>query len=135
MRLDTFLLAEAAAGHEGKLFVHGGGITRIAAPVLPWTHPQLALVIRVAVDDEDREGSHEIGVRIEDPTGAPLAPPFDFPVDVSEVTSVQGEEAFINLVLTVSPLTFGRDGIHQVSVELDGRPARTLRLPVVVHRE
>lgn len=46
MQVDAFMLAEAARATDGRLFIHGGGLVRIVAPLLPWTHPQIALVAR-----------------------------------------------------------------------------------------
>lgn len=135
MRLDVCLLAEAAAGYDGKLFVHGGGVTRIVAPIIPWTHPQLALVVRLELEDGDTQQEHELAVQIEDPSGDPIVPRATFPIQVGEFLGVEGEGAYVNFALTISPLTFGRAGLHRFLIEVNGDPVRTLTLPVVIQPE
>jgi hypothetical protein len=53
MELETILLADAASTAEGKLYVHGGGLTRLTPPMLPWLHPQITVVLIFRTDEAD----------------------------------------------------------------------------------
>ena len=134
MELDSFLLADAASVADGKLYVHGGGITRIAAPELPWVHPQLAIVIRLRLDPDDlQDKGATLQVRLFAPDGSFVVPNADVPLPAGQRTpKAEGEEGFAQVVLTVAPVPFEREGTYLLEVALDGRPIREMRIPVVL---
>lgn len=137
MKLDLFAVAEAAVAVEGKLYIHGAGVTRIDAPILPWTHPQIAIVVRLVVEgSKDYEIEHELALTVCAPDDEPLIPRWAAPVTVHEsLLAAEGEQRAINFALTLSPLTFFRSGIHRVDFELNGTMVRQFELPVVVMSE
>ncbi|MFN8132801.1 MAG: hypothetical protein U0R70_14740 [Solirubrobacteraceae bacterium] len=134
MQLDSFLLADAAAALEGKLYVHGGGITRINSPRFPLVQ-QLAFVLRfLAVDQDDLTSAHTIGVSLTAPDheflvpeqGLRIQPPAEY------LNVVEGETRAINVALTVNGLVFPAAGMYSAQAYLDGEVVRDLPLPVVL---
>lgn len=134
MNLDAFLLAEAAVTLNGKLYIHGGGITEIEAPLLPWTHPQLAMVIRLSATPQEADEEHELGMVITDPANEVIFPRYPFPVPERPSASVS-DEIFFDLTLTLSPVTFAVAGSHRVVIDLDGTIVRSTQLLVVEGNE
>jgi hypothetical protein len=131
VRLETFMFAESALAHAGRMFIHGGGVTRIDAPELPWTHPQLALVMRFEVEDGD-EGVMRLGLRVADPDGDDVVPRGEVlfgPVELGDLA--EGEPPFVNWVLTVSPLLLRSAGVYTFEIDVNGVPAGSERLVVV----
>jgi hypothetical protein len=125
-------LAEAAsAPPDGKLYIHGGGFTRIDAPAIPWALPQVAVVLRFDMRPEDFEAAYEIELLISDPTGESVVQN-RFPVPIQTPTKpLEGEEQYLQLILSFGPLVFLRVGIFTVEVKLNGASIRSASLPVV----
>lgn len=70
MKVRAFLIADAvSSGEEGKLFIHGGGITRITGS-FPLTQPALSILVRLEREDEELGTDHQLVVRMINPAGA-----------------------------------------------------------------
>lgn len=136
MRLDTVLFADAASAIGGKLYIHGGGITRIEAPTFPWTHPQLAIVVRLEVEDRDRERwaveAPMLSVALRDPDGKDLIETVALPLrgDLPPPSGTE-EPRYLHMVLTAGPLEFAREGVFELELGLGEEPLRTVPLFVV----
>jgi Family of unknown function (DUF6941) len=135
MRLDAFLLADAArVADDGKLYIHGGGVTKIEAPSLPWLVPRLSVALRFQVEDEDFDGWPPGMVRLvfqAPDRGEILHAVLPFP-DEPPTGGVEGEEVFLQLVLNLEPLPVAITGAHRFELSLDERMLRVLPLPVVL---
>lgn len=134
MRLDMAILADAAtAPPDGKLYIHGGGITRITAPVLPWTQPQLAIVARFLVESGDEHESHALEVTLASPQGQNIFPPAAIEIPTHEFPGppLEGEERFMQMALAIAALTFAVEGVYRINLTLDGEHIRSLPLAVV----
>jgi hypothetical protein len=135
MRLDTFLLAEAASAsvQDGKLYVHGGGLTRVTAPTLPFVLPQLAVAARFLVeDDEELSQSHQFRISLNDPDGSAVIPPIPVQMEPGEPVQLpDGEERFVQFAMTFGGVVFARAGIYSFSLVLDDIVQREMTLPVV----
>jgi hypothetical protein len=129
LRFDAFLLANAAVSERGKLYIHGGGITQILAPVLPWTHPQIALVVRIAISHDELSVPMEITIKITDPKGETTLPPHEIQLSPPPMPK-SFPEGYIDLTATFSPVTFWTDGQHSISAKV-GDLERTLPFMVV----
>ena len=121
MHLDYLILAEAASALQGRMFIHGAGITRIVAPELPWIEPQLAVAAYLMFDPEFDAGDHELELRVADVDGTSILPPsrtaFYVPVNPS---LVEGEPYGMNIALTLAPLPFRNEGGHTITLLTDG---------------
>jgi hypothetical protein len=133
MRLDTCLLADAATTTpDGKMFIHGGGITRLTPPTLPWTHPTLTLVLRFELEAEDVGVAHEILLGLESPAGeAMLTPAPTIKVPGAAARAIPGEESYLQTVFQIAGIPIATDGIYRLSVALDGEPLRVLPIAVI----
>jgi hypothetical protein len=134
MRLDTFLLADAVAAHNRKLFVHGGGISRVDVPEFPFTQTQIGLLVRFSFEAGDAIGEeHAFGLRFLKPDGSELHPLIETPVAVSaERKHVDGEEVHLNLAIQAGPIEFENPGIYRVEIYLDKELVRSAALPVTL---
>lgn len=131
MRLESLLLADhAVAAPDGKLYINGGGITRLSPPSVPFAIPFLSVVLRFEVSKSDG-GEHSLLIRLRDPQGVDLLPldPREIPVTVPPVPG--DEETYLQLVLSFGGLPLLTFGTHALIIELDGRPVREMKLPVV----
>ena len=131
MKFDFLVIAESATAHDGLLYVHGGGTTRIHAPLMPWTHPQLALAMRFKLDEADVGRTYALGLSVRAPSEDFVLPHATFPVDVKQPETVEGEDAYFTAALTVSPLTFRQYGRHTVDLDLDGQLVHRVAVAVV----
>jgi hypothetical protein len=126
------IFADAATAAEGKVYIHGGGVTRINAPVLPWIQPQLALAVRLVTEPDDIKDEHIITLRLVDPQGAPVLP--DAAVRVPPQPpppKVEGEPTYLLLAVGIGPIPFTHQGIYRVAIIVDGDELRSLPLAVV----
>ena len=131
MRLDFFMVAEAATAVDGQFYIHGGSLTNVAPPELPWVHPQLALVLRVEVDPPDEGLDHIIEIRLRDPTGREPVPALRAPVPAKDIPERLPERSiFVIAALTVAHVPFQRSGGYEFVVDIDGVEAGRERIHV-----
>lgn len=69
MQTTTALLADAATVAQGKLFVHGGGITHLGAKKFPVRHPTITLVLVFRVEWTETSEEHPLEILLEDEDG------------------------------------------------------------------
>jgi hypothetical protein len=133
MRLDAFLLADAAsAPPDGKFYLHGGGITRFTVPVLPFTIPQIGVFVRLEVNEAEIQTEHRFRLSMIDPDGISVLPPQEFAAGPFEPAALEpGEERYVALALNLGGITFGRPGLHRFEFHIDGELLRSTPLPVV----
>jgi hypothetical protein len=134
MQLDSFLLADAATPAGGKLYIHGGGITRINVPEVPFMLPTLAVVVRLLVGPDEAAIEHVLQLGLSDPAGEPVIPAASVPIPAegTQLDAADGEERFVQLALGFIGIVFHRVGIHRLSMSLDGELIRTMTMPVVL---
>ncbi len=119
MRASLFLIAEAAAAVGQRLYIHGGGITRVDAPMLPWAE-QLAFAIRLQVTP-DEVGIHQVRIRTVDPDGEVVGEALELPFIVQEPDQLaDGEPMMVHAGLTIAPITVFRPGPHVCELIVDG---------------
>ena len=137
MRLDTCLLADAAdATPDGKLFIHGGGISRITPPVLPWVHPTIAVVLRFEMDDEDPGRAHVLTIDLRTASDESVLPdPPSLTLNLGRPTTVAGEPAYAQAAIQLAGLKFETAGLYHFSVVLDGEEIASPRLAVIAPGE
>jgi hypothetical protein len=135
MRLDTFLLADAASTPgDGKFYIHGGGLSRFVVPMLPFPLG-VALFIRFEVDDAEVGEAHHLRVVVYGPVGPNIAPleiiaePWEDPPPL-----LPGEQRFMQVALNL-PLAIVRPGLYRIELEADGELVRSLPVPLIVEGE
>jgi hypothetical protein len=132
VRLDTFMLADSVAAFNGQLYIHGGGITRINAPSLPWVQPQLAFVARIQVDPGEVIGPH-LTVTTFLPNGEQDGDALTFALpDYPPPERTPGEETFIQAAVNPGNFLFEQEGVYRFELRVGDELLRDLHLPVVV---
>jgi hypothetical protein len=131
MRVDVFLLADAATVADGKLYVHGGGITRINTHVLPLLVPT-TLTVRFAMEARELEEAHRFSWVVRNPDGSLLMPEAVLDSSPGEKAElIEGEEGYLQLTIQM-PLMVQHAGVHRVTFSVDGEIVRDMTVPVVL---
>lgn len=133
MRLDTFQIADAvSAPPDGKFYIHGGGLTRLIVPTLPFPVPQLGLFVRLQVSQGDLGKVHDFEFTLTDPDGEPVGdlPKFRAPVDSPQKLE-PGEQQFVQLAINVGGVVVARRGLHRFLFAMDGEQLAERPIPVV----
>lgn len=133
MELETLIVADGVSTPpDGKFYIHGGGISRVEVPQLPFPMP-LGVLLRFRVDDDDLLRSHRIALVLIGPRGVPNVPGVEFdlaaPDDLPE--AVAGEERFTNVGLQINAVAV-LGGLYHLQVDLDGKRVRNVPIPVIV---
>lgn len=132
MRLDAFLIADAATAADGKLFVHGGAITRITPSRFPWGQP-LAFALMLVLDEtDDPTASHALAIELKDsadnnmiPTGVYNLPP------MADYGVMPGEVPAYAIAASYTQVVFPQEGMYEVRVSVDDAVMRDFKFPVV----
>ena len=120
MRLDFCIVAEAAHATGGKLYIHGGALSNIAPPALPWLQPQLAFVLRVELEEGEDHEDHEIRLVMCAPSGEQVVPTLGVPLLAEHVPPrTPGRPIFLNMALTVGSIPIHEHGDYRLEVRVD----------------
>jgi hypothetical protein len=135
MRLDTIIVADAAAQAGGKLSILGAWTTRLSPAQFPHAEP-ITVVTRAFLDPEDFGAPHHIEVVWEGPDGVQVGLPARFDLEPAflenaRVQAVEGETLGVIVTSTAMNAQFPRPGLYQVVVRFDGAEVGRYRLPVV----
>lgn len=137
MTLDFFMLADGASVAEGKLYIHGGAITRVNPASLPSGPTLIAVVARLLIDEEDR-GNPPVDVAIEweKPDGTQLMPPLRAHVsaDVPPDGIREGEDQG-TIIVANALVVFDTAGPHSVLLRLNADVAVARRFFVAPAEE
>lgn len=121
MRFEFVLLADAAQVVDRKLYVHGGGLTRLTVPSLPWMQP-LAICMRLEPDDYD-DLSHEwqFQLAVVGPDENPIIE-HRIPLALHRPNTepAEGEHRGVLVALTISGLVVHAYGPHRVRLAIEG---------------
>ncbi len=122
MRLDLFMLADGASAADGKLYIHGGAITRVSPPTLPSPPIILTVVARFLVDVEELgEAAVPLTVTWTRPDGSVrLVGSAEASRDRPEAVPQDEDLGAVMLMNTL--ITFDVAGRHEVSLRLGDDP-------------
>jgi hypothetical protein len=110
MKLDAFILADTAGAYDNKLFVQGGGVSRLEAVQLPLMVAHLAVVARFLLDEDDPVYTTPTALYL-----AFVAPNGELVVQAADVTvppqpkdpaKMPGEEATMMVIIEAVNLVF-----------------------------
>ena len=128
MRLAFAMLAEAATVADGKLYVHGGGWSRLVVDAVPTTHPSFSLVFVLELDGAEALGSTSLDFDLAI-AGTPVASVRGW-IDVPAASAAGTAPALVTNQLTFTnvPLLFGFHSFHEIhelrEVIFSSSPAR-----------
>ncbi|MGO9601219.1 MAG: DUF6941 family protein [Isosphaeraceae bacterium] len=74
MRLAYSFLADAAEETNGRFFVFGGGLERVVCLAMPTSIASVAVVIKLRLEDRDRDSGHAFRLVGLGPNGLPCVP-------------------------------------------------------------
>jgi hypothetical protein len=131
MRLDFLTLAENVAISERKLYIHGGALSVMRVPQLPW-FAELAIGGRFEADEDERGNSHTFSIAVVEPDGDALFPMQPMSLTLGDPHRVaDGWDLLQVLVsLKIKPLALRETGWYTVDVGLDGESVAQLSLLV-----
>jgi hypothetical protein len=133
MELETLIVADAVSTPpDDKFYVHGGGISRLEVPTLPFPM-QLGVLLRFKIEKDDLTHSHRVGVVLIGPANVPNVPGIEFDLAPPEELPAlaPGEERFANVGMQINGVAV-RAGLHRLQVDLDGKRVRDVPIPVIV---
>jgi hypothetical protein len=136
MKVDALILADAVSSPpDGKFYIHGGGLTRYELAGLPAPLP-LGVLARIKIGKDDLKKSNLIRFTLVGPTGAANVDPIEVRIANShgEPDLLDGEEEFMQLALQI-PGVAVREGLYHLELQINGRVARRVPLPVVVNND
>lgn len=115
MRLDAFLTADAlATPGDGKFYMHGGGLTRVMAPGLPFTVPQLGVFVRLELTPDEMRAGFKLQLALKDPYGNDALPFPELDAPAAEPPELlEGEPNFIILAVNIGGVAFVYEGLHR----------------------
>lgn len=122
MKIEAFLLCDAATDSQGKLNVLGAFDT-IFAKKTPVIHQSCSIALRIRFSKLE-EGEHKIKIDIVDEDGKKIVPTMNGSLNVKI-----GERLFssvVNLVLNIQRLKLDKFGEYSVNLAIDGREVSDL---------
>ena len=137
MQLNALLIADAvSAPPDGKFYIHGGGLTRLTVPVIPFPIPQLGVFVRLEIREDEVGEEHEFRFELADPDGDPvgLVPRFRAPLPAMppEAPPLEpGEQRFVVLAVNLVGISVGRTGLHTLGFYVDNDRLGQVPLPVM----
>lgn len=132
MRPINFMLADAASyGREGKLYIHGGGVTDVVATEFPHTLPRLSVVVTLDPEDEPPGSEHVVRVafRTPDDEELPFGEPGKFRLPEVAPDAIGGA-AVLNMIATFTGVEFPSAGLYRVRLYVNDHPLTELPLAV-----
>ena len=133
MRLDTVIVADAAAQAGGKLSILGAWTTRLRPQTFPWSEP-FSVIVRAYLDEEDYERPQAVEIVVEGPAARGMSSRFE--PDVAQLQegrakTVEGEQHAIVFTTTQYGFQFLEPGLYEVVVRFDSNEVARYPLPVV----
>jgi hypothetical protein len=131
VRFDFALLADYAQVVDGKLYVQGGGLTRLTAPSVPGMQP-LAICMRLEpAPNDDLTRERQLGLTVLGPDDA-LITEHRTPLMLHrpDADVAEGEPLGVLVALMLSGLVVQAYGPHRVRLSVDEAEAE-LRFAVV----
>jgi hypothetical protein len=134
MRIRNFIVADAISpGLQGKWFVHGGGVTEIAAFEFPHIQAQLGLLITLVYEGPEDDIEQHVEIAIVSDEGVETAKLLDLPAaKPADAFESRKTWALLHLIGEVNGLLFEEPGRYWVVLMLNGTEMD--RMVLQVHR-
>ena len=128
MEVSLAVLADfASVSQEGKVNVMGV-FQEINAPVLPWVHPQMFVVVTFVAGAAEFDSRRTLRIVFSTEDGKAMAT-IEQQVTVPRHPRA-GERSLINQIVGLAGLRFERPGNYQFAILVDGDEKRTIPLRV-----
>ncbi|MCK4948331.1 MAG: hypothetical protein KAI03_05930 [Candidatus Aureabacteria bacterium] len=123
MKIETFVVCDAAADYYGKLNILGA-FDSMVLKKMPYVHPQCAVALRLRFSQIE-EGGHKFRINIIDEDGKPVIKHIDGGVKVSFDKCPYNSIA-LNIVLNIQNLKIGKYGEYAIDLAIDGKQEASL---------
>ena len=121
------LLADYAnVTKEGKLNLLGL-FDRINAPNLPWTHPQMQLVLSLEATPAEWDSSKNVEIKLLDADGKPK---LTIGSDLKVPRGQSGRNVIVNSIIAINNLRFDTEGDYAFHILVGGDDKKTIPLRV-----
>ena len=127
MRVELFVLCDAATDYKGKLNVLGT-FDAVWANKVPVVYHQCAVAMRLRFSKLE-EGKHRIKINIIDEDGGKVIPPLEAYVNINLKNSPHSSIA-ANLILNIHGLKIQKYGEYAIDLIVDGNHEASLPLYV-----
>lgn len=135
LAVECFMLAEAAQVVDGKLYVLGGGVTRVLAPSFPFIYfVTLPTLLRIPWNFS--EVQHTVSISGVDERGEAVLPANEtlIPGGQRPPEAVEGDDLKLIASIGIGPAVFPREGQYRFTLMIDGLEvaatrARVLQMP------
>lgn len=135
MKLDLALIADHAIAHpDGRLYITGGGFTRIVADHVPHVHPHLSFVIRVSFDSAEINQASVIGVDAWGPHGRPFLQPIRWNLGWDSQVSEAHWVPAVHASFSAQQVIFDVEGIYVFRVSVNGLSLGEVPLEVITRQ-
>lgn len=131
IRVDCFMLADAAQESGGKLYVLGGGWDTVFAPALPIRPHSLAVVAKLSVPWTEANRPRAFRIEVRDPdTGLDTLPrPLEGQFNVGRpVAALPGDDLTIVAAITMNGVEFHKTGTYSFRLLIDGEEHAVTKL-------
>jgi hypothetical protein len=126
MKVELFVLCDAATDYQGKLNILGT-FDSIWAGQMPAVHPSCAVALRLRFLKIE-EGTHRVRISIADEDGNAVIQPVEANVNIRFRAPLPSMAA--NMVLNLQGLKFPKFGEYSIDLAVDGRHEASLPLHV-----
>jgi hypothetical protein len=117
MELTRVLIADAAAVHGGKLYIHGGGWDAVQANAVPVTHPSLALAFVLRVEYSEALTDIPIVIELLDDDEKAAGAKIEGKIRVGHPAIAQpGNPVFVPQAVTFNMLQFTKYGTYRFRI-------------------
>ena len=128
MKIETFLLCDAATTEFGKLYVLGAFDT-VWVDTFPATFPHCAVAARIRFDAIEK-GTHTVKINIVNQDGKSLIPPLNAPMNIGIPA---GQPSILsNIILDLQGLKFDKPEIFSVDLALEN--SKEASIPLFVRK-
>jgi len=128
MKVELFVLCDAAADYDGKLNILGTFDT-IWAKQVPAVHRQCAIALRARFSRIE-EGDHMVRINIVDEDGKAVVPSLDAGVHVT--FGERPSAVSMNMIFNIQGLKINEYGEYSIDLSIDGRHEASL--PLYINR-
>jgi hypothetical protein len=126
MDIQIFTLCDSAQEYNGKLVIVGA-FNEIAAPSFPAIHPEMTIVVRTIIENEDKEGHDvEISAFKSDTGKEALLPHFKTRIETKENI---GQTVYSNVILRTNNVPIPEAGKYIIRFSID---ETTKEIPLLV---
>ena len=130
MQVDFVILADAAHVAEGKLYLMGGGWTRLFARQVPFVHA-LAIAVGFLVPWDETNEPHDFELKIVSEDGQSVSPPMHGEMEVGRPPGIKKGTEQRGMIAVSTTVEFPHLGRYEIRLSADGELVKTAAFDVV----